>query len=173
MARIGIGVSARFGFPAGLGTGLVTFAVAVADLLACVRAAGELLPADSPAGDGRQEARLVFDLLLAADAFLDGEVGTLGTGLGVAVAAVWDGRVVAALFPHTLMGTLRRSSSAGNGRLNDSPATMAGELFKAGFQTAAAGSAVAEHGAVVLTAFEELAAGSSADVFRLETLVAA
>jgi len=173
MARIGIGVSARSGFPAGLSAGLVALAVAVTDLLACVRTAGEFLPADSPAGNGRQKARLVFDLLLAADAFLDGEVGTLGAGLGVAVAAVRDGGVIAALFPHALMGTLRRSSSAGNGGLNDSPAAVAGKLFKASFQTAAAGSTVAEHGAVVLAAFEELAAGSGADVFRLETLVAA
>lgn len=96
----------------------------------------------------------VGDVLGAAGASLEGEIGALGAVQVVGMAVVGDGGMAAAWPLLTLEATLWRAGAARLRRLEDGPAASAADVLEECLGTAVARTSMAELLTVVVAALE-------------------
>jgi hypothetical protein len=139
----------------------------MASPLAAVKTALQFLATELAASYIRQPARLVLQPILAAHAVLGREKRTFWAILAVQVAVVGHLRVAAYLGPPAFEHARGRLRAARQRGLQNRLSAVATDLVEHCFATRVAKSSMAQFLALVVAAFEQPFADSSADMLRL------
>lgn len=150
-----------------LAAGIFTLTFAMTLLTAEVYTALEFLATHRTTADVAEPALLIFESFLAAHAHLRGQKRAFWAGVIVLVAVVSNLRMSTGFWSFTWIATWRRLGATWKWRLQDSPATVASNLFEDGFSAGAAGAFMTELFAYVVAALQQTTALPSTDVLGL------